>query len=197
LATGFGLSNTFPQDRTVDVYQFQDTVSWTLGNHSTRFGADIRLQKVNNFFLPNLYGSYQFRATAANCLTVVPPGTNCTLPVGQFFNYGGPTGTTGTPRTTATAFENFVLGRPTNISFALGNPRIKTDQNDFFFFFQDDWRVRPTLTLNLGLRYEISTRPSARPRSCRLTRTTSRRASVSRGRPTSTSSASGSPMAAR
>ncbi len=155
LSTGFGLSNTFPQSRTVDVFQYQDTVSATVGNHSMRFGADIRQQKVDNFFLPNVNGTYTFRATAAGCGAA--PG--CTLPVGQFFNYGGPTGTTGTPRTVATAFENFVLGRPTTISFALGNPRIKTNQNDFFFFFQDDWRVRPTLTLNLGVRYEISTQP--------------------------------------
>ncbi|HEY0545561.1 MAG TPA: TonB-dependent receptor, partial [Pyrinomonadaceae bacterium] len=155
LVSGFGLANTFPQDRTVDVFQYQDTVSWTLGNHSTRFGVDIRQQKVNNFFLPNVNGTYTFRSTAAGCGAA--PG--CTLPAGQFFNYGGPTGTTGSPRTVASAFENYVLGRPTTISFALGNPRIKTNQNDFFFFFQDDWRIRPTLTLNLGARYEISTQP--------------------------------------
>jgi outer membrane receptor protein involved in Fe transport len=161
LATGFGVGNTFPQSRKVDVYQYQDTVSATLGNHSLRFGADIRQQKVENFFLPNINGTYQFRATAANCLTAIPgsPGQNCTLPAGRFFSYGGPNGTTGPGRTAANAFENFILGRPSVINFALGNPRIKTDQNDFFFFVQDDWRVRPNLTLNLGLRYEISTQP--------------------------------------
>lgn len=146
LAQGFGLGNTFPQSRKVDVYQYQDTVSATLGNHSLRFGGDIRQQKVENFFLPNFLGAYQFRAGGS-------------LPAGQFFNFGGPTGTTGTPRTTATAFENYILGRPTVINFALGNPTIQTDQNDFFFFVQDDWRIHPTLTLNLGLRYEISTQP--------------------------------------
>jgi hypothetical protein len=28
--------------------------------------------------------------------------------------------------------------------------------NDYFFFVQDEWRIRPDLTLNLGLRYELA-----------------------------------------
>jgi hypothetical protein len=145
LTQSFGIGNTFPQSRKVDVFQYQDTVSSTIGNHSMRFGADIRQQKVGNFFLPNFLGAYNYRPGGA-------------LPANTFFNYGT-NGTNGSPRGTATAFENFILGRPSVINFALGNPEIKTNQNDFFFFFQDDWRVRPTLTLNLGVRYEISTQP--------------------------------------
>ena len=140
LLTAFGSPNNLPQSRVVDVYQFQDTVSQTIGNHSLRYGADIRHQKVDNFFLPNFLGTYIFQSGGA-------------LPENTFFNLSG------SARTTATAFENFLLGRPTQINFALGNPRILTSQNDFFFFVQDDWRIRPTLTLNLGARYEISTTP--------------------------------------
>ncbi len=159
LAQGFGVANTFPQSRKVDVYQYQDTLGATIGNHSMRLGADIRQQKVENFFLPNFNGTYQFRATttgASGCAAL--GGTNCTLPVGRFFNYGTD-GTNGSVRTVANAYENFILNRPSVINFALGNPQIKTDQNDFFFFFQDDWRIRSNLTLNLGARYEISTQP--------------------------------------
>jgi hypothetical protein len=136
----FGSPNNLPQSRVVDVYQFQDTVSQTLGNHALKYGADIRHQRVENFFLPNFLGTYTFASGGA-------------LPANTFFNLNG------TARTTATAFENFLLGRPRDIAFALGNPQISTKQNDFFFFVQDDWRIRPTLTLNLGLRYEVSTTP--------------------------------------
>ena len=146
ILTTFGSLNNIPQSRLVDVYQLQDTVSQTLGNHALKFGADIRHQKVDNFFLPNFLGQYQFSSGGANA------------PVNTFFNYGT-NGLNGTARTSPTALENFILGRPTQISFALGNPNIKTTQNDYFFFVQDDWRIRPTLTLNLGVRYELSTTP--------------------------------------
>ena len=145
LLSAFGSLNNIPQSRVVDVYQFQDTVSQTLGNHGLKYGADIRHQKVDNFFLPNFLGQYRFTSGGA-------------VPANTFFNYGT-NGLNGSARTTATAFENLLLSRPDRISFALGNPQIKTTQNDYFFFVQDDWRIRPTLTLNLGLRYEVSTTP--------------------------------------
>jgi hypothetical protein len=143
--TAFGALNNIPQSRVVDVYQFQDTVSQTLGNHALKYGADIRHQKVDNFFLPNAFGQYRF-------------GSGGAVPANTFFNFGT-NGLNGSTRTTATAFENLLLSRPDRISFAFGNPQIKTTQNDYFFFVQDDWRIRPTLTLNLGLRYEVSTTP--------------------------------------
>jgi hypothetical protein len=136
----FGTSNVFPQSRTVKVLQEQDTMRTTLGNHSVSFGLDFRQQRVNNFFLPNFLGVYRF-------------GSGGSLQQGTFFN------TNGTFRGTATAFENLLLARPNRINFALGNPNIKTSQNDYFEFIQDDWRIRPSLTLNLGLRYEYSSTP--------------------------------------
>ncbi|HYP30218.1 MAG TPA: hypothetical protein VE262_26165, partial [Blastocatellia bacterium] len=138
LNPAFGTQNTFPQSRVVTTYQFQDTLSATLGTHALKMGADIRRQNSEDFFLPNFLGTYQFQSGGL-------------LPANTFFNLNG------TPRTTATALENFILGRPTQIQFALGPADRNTHQNDFFFFIQDDWRVRPTLTLNLGLRYEVST----------------------------------------
>jgi hypothetical protein len=141
----FGTQNNLPQSRKVDVYQVQDTVSSTIGNHALKFGADIRHQNVENFFLPNFLGRFNFRPGGA-------------VPANTFFEFGT-TGLNGAARTTATAFENFLLNRPAIINFAAGDPNIQTTQNDFFFFVQDDWRIRPTLTLNLGARYEVSTTP--------------------------------------
>ncbi|MDT5293931.1 MAG: hypothetical protein QOJ76_811 [Acidobacteriota bacterium] len=165
---GFGTPNAFPQSRVVDTYQLQDTVSQTLGNHAVKYGADIRHQKVDNFFLPNFLGTYTFRGgnplaapnSSAGAVPATFPGVNGGVGPVFFFNPDGSLGITG-PRTDfrATGFENLLLGRPFRIAFAQGDPRILTKQNDYFFFVQDDYRLRPNLTLNLGARYEISTTP--------------------------------------
>jgi hypothetical protein len=143
LNLAFGTPTTFPQSRRVRTYQWQDTVSMTVGNHGLKYGADIRHQNVNNFFLPSFLGGFTFTGSGNEA-------TGGALPAGTFFDENGDPRTGG-----ATAFENFLLGRPRTISFTLGNPRAITSENDFFFFVQDNWRVRPNLTLNLGLRYEL------------------------------------------
>lgn len=149
----FGTSTTFPQARVVTVWQVQDIVSTTVGNHALKFGADIIRNFQDNFFLPTFRGSFNFTGSTSAAITGV-------LPANAFFTYGT-NGANGVSREgqLATSFENFVLGRPRDIDFALGNPQKDIIQNNFFFFLQDDWRIRPNLTLNLGVRYELTTQP--------------------------------------
>ncbi len=46
---------------------------------------------------------------------------------------------------------------PTQYSIAEGNPTAGVKQYDFGGFIQDDWKFRPNLTVNVGLRYEAQT----------------------------------------
>jgi hypothetical protein len=39
--TGFGIPSNIPQGRFHNTYQYQDSVSWLVGNHSFKFGADM------------------------------------------------------------------------------------------------------------------------------------------------------------
>ena len=43
--TSVGLPDVFPQGRLFNNYQFQDTLSYTLGNHTLRFGGDLNIQR--------------------------------------------------------------------------------------------------------------------------------------------------------
>jgi outer membrane receptor protein involved in Fe transport len=56
---------------------------------------------------------------------------------------------------TGNAAADFVLGRATTMTVASPVLEQAGLQTNHYFFVQDDWRVHPRLTLNLGLRYEL------------------------------------------
>jgi hypothetical protein len=71
------------------------------------------------------------------------------------FNRVNFTNATGT--VTFTTLDNFLKGSPLSASIGTGDPSIRTRANWYSGFVQDDWRIKPRLTLNLGLRYEAYT----------------------------------------
>ena len=61
-------------------------------------------------------------------------------------------GTNGAP-----ALVNFFEGNLSQANVFLGDPVRNLSNKGYAVFFQDDWRVKPRLIVNLGLRYEINT----------------------------------------
>jgi hypothetical protein len=127
-----GLATGFPQGRKFNNYQFQDTVTYTISNHTFRIGADLNLQKGSQLVPFNSRGAFGFSASAS-------------IPVAG-----------GTPFT-INAFQNFIQGfsgASGSITRAFGSAAVNPDTFFQNYFINDEWRVRDNLTINLGLRYE-------------------------------------------
>ncbi len=79
----------------------------------------------------------------------------------QFYNYQNPAPGHGsfsfTGQYAGNAFADFLLGDLAASSYAIA-PLEATPANDRYgFYFQDDWKATPRLTLNAGIRYDLPT----------------------------------------
>ena len=127
---------SYPDERS---YQFADNYSISRGKHLFKFGGDIiRFHDVlDSLFQESGAYSYSNRVDFISDYTVAVDGL--AQPA---------CGTT----TKVQCYSNYVQG--------FGPPRFEFRTIDYGFFFQDDWRIAPRLTLNLGLRWEYEQMPS-------------------------------------
>ncbi|MCI0622643.1 MAG: TonB-dependent receptor [Acidobacteria bacterium] len=104
-----------------------DTVSWSKGKHNLKFGVDFRGNQVNNRLRDNTAGTFNFTSEQTGI-----PGVN-------FIGH---------------SFASFLLGGVNNASVAV--PLVFGGRTYYYSgFVQDDFKISPKLTLNIGLRYEF------------------------------------------
>ena len=107
------------------------TISQTRGAHTVRFGGEYRALFDNGYTYGNYSGSFAF----ANAWTRGPLDNSPVAPIGQ-------------------GMASFLFGLPTS-GFIDVNDSSAEKSGYSGVFLQDDWKVTRTLTVNLGLRYEI------------------------------------------
>ena len=131
-----GRNSFSPRETTIHRQQYGDTVSWVRGRHSFKFGGDILRDSILNFFPGNFSGSYTFATLDDFGKSLL--GTPVTAGGNSLVEAYPGAGTTG--------------------------PTTHPNLMQYAAFIQDDWRVNSSLTVNLGVRYDLQTvaQPSVR-----------------------------------
>ena len=99
------------------------------GRHNVTIGGDLRKQQFNDLFQQDPRGTFTFTGAATQ-------GTSASTPTG------------------GSDLADFLLGVPDTSSIAFGNADKYLRQSVYDLYFADDWRTLPTLTVNVGLRWE-------------------------------------------
>lgn len=132
----------FPDEKRI---QIADSVTWTRGRHTIKFGGDFNhiVDDIEN--LRSQTGSYIY--STINDFII------------DYVNYVNPNTLAAT---TACATGTNRVGRCYNGTFlqGVGIPGLKLSTNEYNAFIQDDFRITPRLTVNLGLRYEYQQLPT-------------------------------------
>ena len=135
---GFGFFGREPYSyiqRVEQRYQFTDNFSWTVGQHNMKFGGEFDYLPLTAAFTVNYGGNYDFGSVAA-------------FPQ---------------PFPVLNAVQAYGAGLPGDFVQGLGSPSDSFHNIPIGAFWQDSWRVRPNLTFNYGLRYDVEIPPTFKP----------------------------------
>ena len=133
ISGGFTIGNNFEGElpQIGNSYQISDNITKVFGNHTTKFGVDLRDQR----FLQTLYfdvsGDYSYFGGGLNDPVALDVNGNQNL------------------------YPNYLFGLPD--SYLQGSAQTEDVRGkSVYLFAQDSWKIRPNLTLNYGLRWEFN-----------------------------------------
>ena len=127
-----GMGDAVDGDTIDNGFRFADTLNWVKGKHEIKFGYEQWYAQYSPLNFQNTSGTFNFSRleTAASQTTAGNPGSGNGL-------------------------ASLLLGAVDNANYAVYQSQARWLRSYFAGFFQDSYKVTPTLTLNLGLRYEI------------------------------------------
>ena len=118
-------------------FSFADNVLWQKGKHSLKFGTEYRWTNLNRRQGQQLNGAFSFNG---------------------FFSSESPN-VAASRAATGNGFADFLLGWAN--SEAVGGIAGENAVVPYWgFYAQDDWKITPKLTVNLGLRWELYGAPT-------------------------------------
>jgi hypothetical protein len=141
----------------LDRYELQNYTSMSLGKHFLKFGARLRANRDSNESKSNFNGSFSFGSradpTASGCAVANPPpacphfsGLDAYLITLRLLAAGN----------TQSNLQNAIAhgGGASFYSVTNGSALASVTYFDAGLYAQDDWRLRPNITLSYGVRFE-------------------------------------------
>jgi hypothetical protein len=112
-------------------FQWSDGLTWVKGSHTFKFGADVRRARFDQYYYFDVNGEYTFDNSGPNAIV---PGDG-------------------------DQYAEFLLGMADAYTQGSGQ-REDVRSTAVYPFVQDSWKIKPTLTLNYGLRWELTPPPT-------------------------------------
>ena len=136
-------------------WELQNFLSWAKGNHAFKFGGRLRGVNITDINPNNFGGTYTFTGS------LVPTFNGCGEPITSdpvFVDSLERYRRTLVLQRDCPGMSALEIrrrgGASSQFNISSGNPSASVSQFDFGVYAQDDWRVRPNLTLSYGIRYE-------------------------------------------
>jgi hypothetical protein len=113
-----------------NTFQFSDNYSKIIGTHSLKFGGDVRYQKFDQLLYFDVNNWIIFNSTTS--------------------------GPTGDDVGSDSVYPNYFLGLANSMQQGSAQHELVRSKS-FYLFAQDSWKIKPNLTLNYGVRWEMNT----------------------------------------
>jgi hypothetical protein len=116
-----------------NVFNYGDDVTWLRGRHVLKFGAQILRYQENNFYpsADGALGTFAYNGAFTTGTAALAPGF----------------------KTTGYGFADFALDKAASNGVGGVSGRVGARQYRIAGYVQDDWKLTPQLTVNIGLRY--------------------------------------------
>ena len=129
-ATTNGMGDNVDGDTIDNGFRFSDTLNWIRGKHEFKFGYEQWYQQYSPLNFQNTSGTFNF-------------------------GRGQTGGTPATANLSGNGIASLLLGNPTFSNYTAYQSQPRWLRSYFAGFFQDSFKVTPTLTISYGLRYEV------------------------------------------